>query len=73
MYYDEHPPPHFHVEWQGEDAVVRIDTLEVIRGRLPRRALAMIAEWAVAHRDELRHNWRRVERGEPLSPIAPLD
>ena len=28
MYWDEHPPPHFHVEYGGETAVVRIDPLE---------------------------------------------
>lgn len=73
MYYDEHPPPHFHVEWQGEDAVIRIDTLELVHGYLPRRALALVIEWALAHRGELRQNWLRVEQGEALLPIAPLD
>ncbi len=28
MYWDEHPPPHVHVEYGGETAVVRIDPLE---------------------------------------------
>ena len=73
MYYDEHPPPHFHVFYQDKDAAVRIDTLELVRGSLPRRAMVLVAEWALAHREELRQNWSRVERGEPLLPIAPLD
>lgn len=73
MYYDEHPPPHFHVSYQDADASVRIDTLELVRGTLPRRAMVLVAEWALAHRDELRQNWARVERGEPLRPISPLD
>jgi len=73
MYYDEHSPPHFHVFYQDKDAAVRIDTLELVRGSLPRRAMVLVAEWALAHREELRQNWSRVERGEPLLPIAPLD
>jgi hypothetical protein len=73
MYYDEHPPPHFQVSYQDAEAVVRIDTLDVVRGFLPRRALNLLVEWALAHREELRENWTRVERGEPLSPIAPLE
>jgi hypothetical protein len=73
MYYDEHPPPHFHVSYRDVDAAVRIDTLELVGGNLPRRALVLVAEWALAHREELRQNWGRVERGEPLLPIAPLD
>ena len=73
MYWDEHPPPHFHVEYAGEQAVVRIDTLEVVKGRLPRRAMALLAEWTLLHRPELQQNWARAERGEPLSPIEPLE
>ena len=73
MYWDEHPPPHFHVqygEWQGQ---VRIDTLEVIEGKLPRRAYLLLVEWALLHRPELKSNWERIERGEPLLPVQPLD
>jgi hypothetical protein len=73
MYYDEHPPPHFHVIYQDAQAVLRIDTLEVSRGTLPRRALSLVVEWAVAHREELRQNWERAERGERIVEIAPLE
>jgi hypothetical protein len=73
MYYDDHPPPHFHVDYQGAQATVSIDTLEVLRGRLPRRALRLVVEWAVAHREELHHNWMQAERGEPISAIDPLE
>ena len=73
MYHDEHPPPHFHVYYQSNEATVHIDTLELGRGRLPRRALALVAEWALAHREELRRNWQRVEQGMELLPIEPLE
>jgi hypothetical protein len=73
MFYDEHPPPHFHALFAEEGAAVRIDTLELMAGSLPRRAIALVAEWSMAHRDELRENWRRVESGEPLLPIEPLE
>jgi hypothetical protein len=51
---------------------VRIDTLEVREGRLPPRALALVLEWASAHRAELRDNWQQAERHEPLLAIEPL-
>jgi hypothetical protein len=73
MYYDDHDPPHFHVYYQDDEAILRIDTLEIVRGELPRRALVLVLEWALAHRPELRSNWNRAENGEPLSPIAPLE
>jgi hypothetical protein len=44
----------------------------VIAGSLPRRALALVAEWAALHQDELRSNWERARREEPLQPIEPL-
>ena len=38
-----------------------------------RYGLALIKEWTLAHRRELEANWKRVETGEPLEKIAPLD
>ena len=35
FYFDEHPPPHFHARYAEFVAQIRIDTLEIIRGRLP--------------------------------------
>ena len=54
MYYDDHNPPHFHVFYGEYEAQVSIDTLEVIKGKLPKRALALVLEWAAEHRNELR-------------------
>jgi hypothetical protein len=73
MYHDEHPPPHFHVEYGEHGARIAIESLEVLDGYLPRRAVALTLEWALMHRPELRNNWARAERGEVLLPIAPLD
>ena len=58
MYFADHAPPHFHAVYAGEEAVIAITTLEVLRGALPDRALRMVREWASMHRDELAANWR---------------
>lgn len=73
IFYDDHPPPHFHVEYGDNAGVLRIDTLEVTRGHVPRRVLALVLEWALQHRDELRENWTLAEQGRPLQPIEPLE
>ena len=73
MFYSDHAPPHFHAEYAEREALVAIETLELLRGELPRRALALVLEWAVAHRDELRADWDRARSGQPLVPIAPLE
>lgn len=73
MFWREHEPAHFHADYGGSEAVLAIDSLEVLRGALPRRALALVLEWSLRHRPELRENWRRAQRQEELLPIAPLD
>lgn len=44
MYWREHGPPHFHARYGEFEALVSIETLEVIRGHVPKRALAMVLE-----------------------------
>jgi hypothetical protein len=73
MYHNDHAPPHFHVKYAEHEAEIGIETLETLAGSLPRRAMSLVLEWAVLHRPELRENWERARRGEPLSSIAPLD
>lgn len=73
MYYNEHPPPHFHARYGGEKALVAIDTLTVIDGRLSPRALGLVTEWGAQHQDELLWNWQRARNQEPLEPIEPLN
>jgi hypothetical protein len=73
MYHDDHAPPHFHVKYAEYRGRVTIGGLELIEGNLPRRALALVLEWAAVHRSDLWMNWHRAEAGLPLEQIAPLD
>lgn len=73
MYFNDHAPPHFHAKYQEHEAQVLIGSLEVLRGVLPRRALALVLEWAALHRDELRVNWDKARQGLSPDPIEPLD
>ena len=73
MYWQDHLPPHFHAEYGEFETQIDIETLEVLKGKLPPRAKALVLEWAAEHRDELRANWKRCRDQVPLSPIAPLE
>jgi hypothetical protein len=73
MYFNDHAPPHFHAVYGEHEAVYTIDTLEIMRGRLPRRAHSMVVEWATLHRPELRENWEKARQMEPLAKIEPLE
>lgn len=73
MYFNDHAPPHFHAEYGEFEAVYTIETLEILRGQLPRRAHSMVVEWALDHRQELRANWDRARKQVSLNQIEPLD
>lgn len=73
MYYDDHGPPHFHAYYGEFAAKIDIATLEVQVGQLPKRALALVTEWAAQHRDELMDNWKRCEAHKKLNKIKPLE
>jgi len=72
MYFDDHPPPHFHAKYGEYEAQVVIATGELLNGDLPRRARALVKEWTEMHRDELMDDWDRAERQEPMRRINPL-
>ncbi|MBI5816137.1 MAG: DUF4160 domain-containing protein [Nitrospinae bacterium] len=73
MYHREHAPPHFHAFYSGEHAIIDIGTLQVKEGRLPRRALDMVLEWASIHRRELMMNWNLAQERKPLLKIEALE
>jgi hypothetical protein len=69
----EHPPAHFHAEYQGYEAVFDIATLRLAQGRLPPRARSLVVEWAALHREELMNTWAELRAGRMPEKIAPLD
>jgi hypothetical protein len=45
MFFNDHPPPHFHARYREFEATIDIGTLRVLEGQLPRRALSLVQEW----------------------------
>ncbi len=72
IYYNDHPPPHFHARYGEYETVVRIDD-GVVEGRFPRRALRLVLEWYDMHADELMEDWLLAEQRRPLRTIQPLE
>ena len=50
-----------------------IETLTLLEGDLPPRALGLVSEWGALHRDELREDWTLAEQRAPLKKIQPLE
>ena len=71
MYIDDHNPPHFHVWYDGFEAIITIDD-GIVTGTLPRRALKLVYEWLDMHYEELMENWRLLTNYEAAKKIAPL-
>ena len=71
--YNDHPPPHFHVRYNQQRAIIEIESLRLIEGRLSPRVLGMVIEWASQYQAELRANWYLARQTEPLNKIAPLE
>ncbi len=73
MNYNDHAPPHFHVRYGSQKAIVGIDTLTVLRGRLAPRILGLVVEWASLHCEELMEDWELARRQAALNKIKPLE
>ena len=73
MYYKDHAPPHFHVRYGEQKAIISIDSLVVLEGRLAPRVLGLATEWAAIHRNELQADWELSRSMEALRAIAPLE
>lgn len=73
IYYNDHGPAHFHARYGNNQAVIGIDSLTVLQGRLPPRARGLVVEWASLRQAELRSAWLSARSGEPIDRIAPLD
>jgi hypothetical protein len=69
---NDHPPPHFHAYYGGQEVLVDIRNGAIYRGSLPPRGLRLVNEWFVLHQAELQENWNRAEAELPLLSIAPL-
>ncbi|MBI5360366.1 MAG: DUF4160 domain-containing protein [Planctomycetes bacterium] len=72
IYYREHQPSHFHAVYGEHEALISIDTLAILSGNLPPRALGLVMEWADIHKDELKKVWRQAMACRQLDKIEPL-
>jgi len=72
MFFDEHAPPHFHAEYAEFKASINLISLEVMEGKLPRRAQELVLDWAELHRQELEADWELCRQHKEPKKIDPL-
>ena len=67
-----HHAAHLHVQYQDAEAVLAIESGEVLDGALPVGKLRLVQAWIEIHRDELLADWKLACEGQPLFKIEPL-
>ena len=73
MYYNEHNPPHFFAEYQGQDALFDFNG-NILKGSLnSRTATKLVREWIDLHVDELERDWQLAQEGKDITKIEPLN
>src|SRR5207245_10568712 len=70
MFYQEHEPPHFHAEYQGQQSKFDLAGKLLIGSIRSRTALRLIEQWATLHRAELEANWPSRRTSLRLSTAA---
>lgn len=69
---DRHNTPHIHVEYQDFEAVVDINSANLLSGNLPIRQLRMVQAWVEIHREDLLIDWKLAINGQEPIKIEPL-
>jgi hypothetical protein len=72
MFFDDHNPPHFHARYGNDNVVISIESLQVLEGHIPYRALGLVMEWAYQHKKELLIDWNLAKRNKQPKKISPL-
>lgn len=72
MFYDDHNPPHIHVEYQGKKALFDFRG-NILKGDLQSRtAVKLIREWVDLRYVELLEDWELAKQGNEIKKIEPL-
>jgi hypothetical protein len=73
MFYDEHNPPHIHVEYQGMKALLDFRG-NILRGDLgSKTALRLVREWIDLRQTELQEDWNLAQAGKAIKKVEPLN
>lgn len=64
--------PRFEAVYGEARAVLDVETLEILDGRIPDRALIMVRDWASGRRHDIVAAWNTLGAGRRPAPLPPL-
>jgi hypothetical protein len=65
----EHNPPHIHITYNEYVGIIDIQTIQMIEGDLPPRALKLVKEWVNEYQKELLEMWNM----QVFKKLPPLE
>ena len=73
MFFKDHAPPHFHIEYNNYKAIMDIESQEISEGFIPPKQLRLTQAWAIIHKEELMENFKNLNGEKPnFIKIEPL-
>ena len=70
IHHGDHPPPHLHARYQGDEAKIELRVFRVIDGKLPPVILKAVVFWMRRHQSELLENWERGQKFQTMNAIV---
>ena len=67
MFFNDHDPPHIHARYGEFEATIEIESLRVLKGELPGRALNLVSEWAATAQNRVARKLASLPREEVAS------
>ncbi|MBK9255149.1 MAG: DUF4160 domain-containing protein [Saprospiraceae bacterium] len=73
MYFKDHFPPHFHAVYNEFEALMSIESGEIMQGDIPKKQLRLVQAWTELYREELLKNFALLSSENPsYIKINPL-
>ena len=73
VYFADHAPPHFHIEYAEHRAVVEIASGKLLGGSMPSRCAKLVEEWRRARLAALQAAWDAAQNSQLPARIEPLE
>lgn len=74
MYHKDHAPSHLHAKFGEMEAMFSIETVEIIKGDLPKSQTRLVQAWIELHKEELFTNWNLLQQeNAEFFKIKPLE
>lgn len=72
MFFNDHPPPHFHAHYGRHQAQIAISDGRFLEGRLPTPQRRLVQLWAMRYNSQLMAAWTAVRSDQTPERIPGL-